>query len=221
MKDVIKAIILPVVLAGLGGYFTYTYNEARIKADYAETIHKYLPEIKSEDIVVAQVALEILRPILTAEQAKAISHVILVRQKKFIDQAIIKDSNTFISIDEITKLNQDDGSELAQYAKASKLTKEGSDLLADEQFKEAAKKLKESSQVHSDFKKSAQVAQIIDDLDVQSIESKSKTKILDSIAEQHPEIPSILKSKKIADRFQELQTKRKLAGPGKEVQEPQ
>ena len=40
MKDLLEAFILPVVIAGVGGYATYTYNQAKLKVDYANTVHR-------------------------------------------------------------------------------------------------------------------------------------------------------------------------------------
>ena len=196
MKDVIKAIILPVVLGVLGAYFTYTYNEARIKADYAETIHKYLPEINSEDMVAQQMALEILRPILTSSQEKAISMVILVRQKRMIDQASVSEDSTFVRISEIAKLNRGDGAELAKYADASILRKEAIEKLVDGQYEEAAEMLKRSSDVHSDFTKSALYARMIEDSLVnRPVEEDRVTKVLDEIVSQRLDIPALEKRK--------------------------
>ena len=44
MKDLLKAVILPVVIAGGGGYATYTYNHPKMKIDYANVVYGYLCE---------------------------------------------------------------------------------------------------------------------------------------------------------------------------------
>ncbi len=42
MKDLSKAFILPVVIAGVGGYATNTYNQPKPKVNYANAVYAYL-----------------------------------------------------------------------------------------------------------------------------------------------------------------------------------
>ena len=211
MKEILKAIILPAVLAILGMYFTHTYNEARLKADYAKTIHDYLPEIQSENIAVSQAALEILRPILTSRQEEAISQVIKANQKMIIDQADASDESIFMSLDDVVKLNPNDGDELARYAAGSVLRKEALESLAAGEYEEAADKLVASGHVHSDFRKSAEFAQIIkDSLVTASLDPDREIEVLNSIASQRIDIQAP-ERRKIVERSQTLHAKRKSA----------
>ena len=44
MKDLSKAVILPVVIAGVGGYAKYTYNRPKMKIDYTNVVCGYVRE---------------------------------------------------------------------------------------------------------------------------------------------------------------------------------
>jgi len=208
LKELIKAIILPVVLGVLGMYFTHTYNAAKLKADYAKTIHDYLPEIQSDDLMVSQAALEILRPILTPEQEKAISRVIKGRQKTVIDQADLKADITIAQIQNISKINPEDGAELKSYAVASELHKEGLEFIVEGNYKKAAEKLEASSSAHPDFDKSAKFAKLIEDSLVNRPDFiEREAEVLDAIVSNSKDLPFIGKQK-INERSMAIQEKR-------------
>ena len=210
MRELIKVVLLPAVLGILGLYFTHTYNQARMKSDYAKTIHEYLSEIQSDDPVEAQIALEMLRPILTAEQEEVIGKVIEARQKIVVDQAVAEKNESILDrVREISKINSHRGDELTRYAQAAMFQKEAYELVASGEYEEAAEKFRQSVRKHSDFEKANNVAKLIEDkLVSQPIIDANEIEVLDSIGVQAHQIP-IAERKKILERSKRLRLSKK------------
>lgn len=205
MKEIIKAIILPAVVGILGLYFTHTYNQAQLKADYVKTVHEYLPEIQSDDVTQSQVALEILRPILTTEQVVAIEKVIAARQKIVVGRAVAENDEAMLArVSEVSKLNPQKGRELTQYTEAAALQKEGYELVAAGAYDKAADKLRATGRIHPDFRDNAKVAKLLEkDLVRVTPDEKREAKLLDSLAVKELQIPAA-ERKKILDRSKTL-----------------
>lgn len=165
MKDLLKAIILPLVIAGVGGYATYTYNQAKLKVDYANAVHAYLPQIQSNDIYEQQVALEILRPILTEKQINAISAIIKANQKTIVEEAISKGENIDDKLTKLATLVPEKASNLYDYSQAVILENESSKLIQEGKIDEAVEKLKSIATIHPDFKDYSIVADEIEKLE--------------------------------------------------------
>ena len=215
MKDIIKAIILPAVLGIVGTYFTYTYNQARLKADYARTVHDYLDEIQSDNIAVSQVALEILRPILNSRQEEAIIKVIKANQKRIIDRAATAGEDVSMSLDEVAGLNPDDADDLTRYTTATALRNEALESLVAGDYEQAAEKLKISGKTHPDFVKSVNFARLVEDsLIDRPLGADREIEVLNSIAAQRMNIPA-RERQKIAERSQALSAKRKAIHRGR------
>lgn len=210
MKEIIKVIILPAVIGLLGMYFTYTYNNAKLKSDYANTVYKYLPEFKSDNIVDAQIAFEILKPILTPEQEEVIKKVIEARQKIVIDKAVETDDESILDlVGEITKIDQKQGSELTNYTEAAITNREGFKLVASGEYEKAAEKFRLTANRHSDFKEVEKWAKLIDDkLVSQPFKEANEIEVLDSIISKRFQIP-IKERKKILDRSDKLRLLKK------------
>ena len=198
MKDLLKAVILPVVIAGVGGYASYTYNQAKLKVDYANAVHAYLPHIQSSDIYEQQVALEILRPILTGEQITAISAIINANQKAVVEEAIARGENIDEQLTKLSTLVPAKAENLYNYSQAVTLKNESSILLQEGKIDEAVEKLKSIATVHSDFSDYRIVADEIEKLkDTGSLIEKGATKISKSLNElgastKSPKIKSFL-----------------------------
>ena len=182
MKDLLKAVILPVVIAGVGGYATYTYNQAKLKVDYANAVHAYLPQIQSSDIYEQQVALEILRPILTVEQINAISAIIKANQKAIVEDAVSKGEDIDEKLTKLAALVPEKAANLYDFSQAVILENESSKLLQEGKIDEAVEKLKSIATLHSDFREYSIVADEFEKLkDDGSLIEKSATKLSKSL----------------------------------------
>ena len=182
MKDLLKAVILPVVIAGVGGYASYTYNQAKLKVDYANAVHAYLPQIQSSDIYEQQVALEILRPILTVEQIDAITAIIKANQKSIVEDAISKGENIDEKLTKLAKLVPERASSLYNYSKAISLEIESSKLIQEGRIDEAVEKFKSIATVHPDFREYSIVADEIEKIEnTGSLIKKETTKLSKSL----------------------------------------
>ncbi len=184
MKDLLKAVILPVVIAGVGGHATYTYNQAKLKVDYANAVHAYLPQIQSSDIYEQQVALEILRPILTVEQMNAISAIIKANQKAIVEDAFSKGVDIDEKLTKLATLHPEEAANLYNYSQALFLENESAELLQEGKIDEAVEKLKFIATIHSDFREYTILADEIDKLKNNgSLIEKSANKLSKSLSD--------------------------------------
>lgn len=192
LKELLKAFILPVVIAGVGGYASYTYNQAKLKVDYANAVHAYLPQIQSSDIYEQQVALEILRPILTSEQMNAISAIIKANQKAIVEDAISKGENIDEKLARLATLVPEKAANLYNFSQAVSLENESSKLIEEGKIDEAVEKLKSIATIHSDFQGYSIIADEIEKLEssepgrqIQATEPKTFIPITGRSARSH------------------------------------
>ena len=166
----------------MGGYATYTYNQAKLKVDYANAVHAYLPQIQSNDIYEQQVALEILRPILTVEQINAISAIIRANQKAIVEDAVTKGEDIDEKLAKLATLVPEKATNLYNYSQAVSLENESSKLLQEGKIDQALEKLKSIATIHSDFREYSIVADELEKLKNNgSLIEKSATKLAKSL----------------------------------------